>query len=538
MPTRVLTPALVEEYYRDGAWQERKLYEVVDEIADRRPDAVAVVDQHERLTYRELSDRSSSLARWLLDQALADGDAVAIQSGNRTMLAVGHLACGRVGATFLPLATTWRQTEIAHLLRTAKVPVVVVPGPDRGVDFLEIVQDVRGGLPDLRVVAISEGDAHSDDVINIEGVLKEAGERVAVHHDPDAPRYVMVTSGTTGMPSMGLWTDNNLWIMLQQYIAAVRMDQDDVTVGLAPGGTGATGYLYAVLAPLLAGATSVLLEHWDPRAALDLIESERATTVTAVPAQSIKLLQDETIAERDFSALRAVTNAGAALAPDVAVGIERTFGCRVNQCYGATDGGTATISSIDDPAAKRHHTIGRPLAKTEIRLLDADRRDVDRGGIGEITWRGPTKTTGYLNDPERDAAMFFGDGWYTSGDLGQIDEDGYLHIVGRSKDLIIRGGQNISPRELEDYMISMPGVSEVAVVGVPDPVMGERTCAVIVPRPGAEITLDAVVAYLEAQQVARFKLPERLELRDDLPRGVGGKVTKNVLRDELAGGVS
>jgi len=535
MPTRDLTPALVEEYYRAGAWQERKLYEVVDEIADRRPDSVAVADQHERLSYRELTERSSSLARWLLEQDLADGDAVAIQSGNRTMLAVGHLACGRVGATFVPLATTWRQTEIAHLLRTAKAPVVIVPGAERGVDFLQIVNDVRGDLPDLRVVALSEGDAQADDVVNIEGRLKESGERVAVHHDPDAPRYVMVTSGTTGVPRMGLWTDNNLWYFMQSYIRAVHLTEDDVAVGLAPAGTGATGYVFAALAPMLAGATSVLLEHWEPRAALDLIESERATTVTAVPTQSIKLLQDDTISDRDFSSVRAFTNAGAALPADTAAEIDRVFGCRVNQCYGATDGGVPVMTTIDDPADKRYTSIGRPLDNAEVRLIDAEQNEVGPGGTGEIAWRGATKTPGYLNDPERDAAMFFGDGWYSSGDLGEFDAEGFLHIVGRSKDLIIRGGQNISPRELEDYLISMPGVSEVAVVGVPDPVMGERTCAVIVPRPGAQVTLEGVVAFLEGQQVAKFKLPERLELRDDLPRGAGGKVTKNAIREELAG---
>lgn len=533
MPTREVTRDLVDEYYRDGAWQARKLYDVVDEIADRRPDAPAVADQHERLTYRELSDRSSALARWLQEQDLADGDAVAIQSGNRTMLAVGHLACGRVGATFLPLATTWRQTEMAHLLRTSKAPVVVVPGPEKGVDFLQIVEDIRDGLPDLRVVALSEGEDRGK-VASIAARLQERGERVAAHHDPDVPRYVMVTSGTTGVPRMGLWTDNNLWYFMQSYIEAVHLTEEDVAVGLAPAGTGATGYVFAVLAPMLTGASSILLEHWDPRSALDLIESERATTVTAVPTQSIKLLQDDSIEGRDFSSVRAFTNAGAALPADTAAALDDVFGCKVNQCYGATDGGVPVMTSVDDPAEKRYHSIGRPLDKAEVRLIDAEQNEVAPGGVGEIIWRAATKTPGYFNDPERDAAMFFGDGWYTSGDLGQFDEDGYLHIVGRSKDLIIRGGQNISPRELEDYLISMPGVSEVAVVGVPDPVMGERTCAVIVPRPGAEITLASVTEYLSAQQVAKYKLPERLELRDDLPRGTGGKVTKNVLRDELA----
>lgn len=535
MPTRELTPALVEEYYRDGAWQHRKLYEIVDEIAERRPDAVAVADQHERLTYRDLVERSNALARWLLEKDLADGEAVAIQSGNQTMLAVGHLACGRVGATFVPLATSWRQTEIAHLLRTSKAPVVVVPGPERGIDFLGIVDDVRADLPDLRVVAISEGDANRADVVNIEARLAEHGPRVAKHKDPDEPRYVMVTSGTTGVPRMGLWTDNNLWYFMQEYIEAVHLTEDDIAVGLAPAGTGATGYVFAVLAPMLVGATSVLLEHWEPRAALDLIESERATTVTAVPTQSIKLLQDETIEGRDFSAVRAFTNAGAALPAETAAELDRVFSCRVNQCYGATDGGVPVMTSIDDPDEKRYTTVGRPLKKAQIRLIDPDQVEVGPGGSGEITWRAATKTPGYFNDPERDAAMFFGDGWYTSGDLGEFDDDGYLHIVGRSKDLIIRGGQNISPRELEDYLIGMAGVSEVAVVGVPDPVLGERTCAVIVPRPGAEVTLEGVVAFLVDQQVAKYKLPEQLELRDDLPRGAGGKVTKNALRDELAG---
>ncbi|HUF98756.1 MAG TPA: fatty acid--CoA ligase family protein, partial [Ilumatobacter sp.] len=270
-----------------------------------------------------------------------------------------------------------------------------------------------------------------------------------------------------------------------------------------------------------------------PESALDLLVSERADLATAVPTQVIKMLQDKTVANRDYSSLRVFTNAGAALPPDVAADVETTFGCTIQAVYGSTDGGVPVMTRITDPPIKRFTTVGRLLPETDLRLVDADLREVSAGEPGEIVFRGPTKTQGYLNEPERTAEAFVDDGWYRSGDLGRMDDDGYLSIVGRVKDVIIRGGQNLSPREVEDLIATHPSVSEVGVVGIPDAVYGERACACIALRPGHGVELGELNSFLESRDIAKYKLPERLELFDELPKSAGGKVSKVELRQQV-----
>jgi len=333
---------------------------------------------------------------------------------------------------------------------------------------------------------------------------------------------------------MSQWTDNNLSFLLRDYARAVGMGPGDVAAAIAPANTGATGYLFPVLAPLLCGAGAVLLEDWGPAAALDLLEAERATHAAAIPTQLVRMLQDPRIGARDFSAVRVITSAGAPLTPDTAQQTEETFGCAVTTVYGSTDGGVITVTRTTDPVAKRRTTVGRPIPGGEVVLRDPLGDPVPDGTPGEVTWRTPTKSFGYLNDDERTGAMFRGDGWFYSGDLGSLDEDGYLSITGRSKDLIIRGGQNISPLEIEQIVARHAAVSEVAVVGIPDPVFGERTCACVVLRPGvAALALDELTGYMQAQEIAPYKLPERLEIFAELPRTAGGKLSKVTLRSEV-----
>jgi acyl-CoA synthetase (AMP-forming)/AMP-acid ligase II len=532
VPVPSLTQDKIDSLYAAGIWQPRTLHEVVDEIAARRTDAPAVADQHERLTYGELVRRSHVLADWLLGLGIEPGAAVAVQSPNRIALALTHLACDRADLMYVPLSSAWRHAEMAHLLETSEAQVLVVPQAHGGFDHVAMVQELRDKLPRLRCVGTLDGPAPGAD-FDFDVVSSEGDGRVQVDRDPNLPRYVMITSGTTDLPRASLWTDNNLWCFMQMFIDSMELTEDDVCVGLCPANTGATGYVYAVLGPLLVGASSILLEEWDPRAALDLIETERATTATAVPTQVLKMLQDETLAERDFSSLRVFTNAGAAMPPSAARAMEAAFGCVSQVCYGATDGGVPAMTHVRD-GEKRYTTVGRVSPIGEVRLVDAHGDEVAPGESGELWWRSPTKTFGYLNEPERDEAAWAQGGWYRSGDLARVDDEGYLSIVGRSKDLIIRGGQNISPQELENLLAQHPAVAEVSVIGVPDIVYGERTCACVVPVAGQPVTLDDLVSFLEQRQVAKFKLPERLEVFPELPRSAGGKVTKVGLRAAVA----
>jgi non-ribosomal peptide synthetase component E (peptide arylation enzyme) len=365
----------------------------------------------------------------------------------------------------------------------------------------------------------------------VRDVLGKSCARVAVNTDANAARYVMVTSGTTSLPKMSLWTDNNLWYFGKTWTEAVAMSFKDRAVGLAPAGTGSVGYVYAVLFPVLKGATSIIQEIWSPSAALVLLKRERATHVTAVPTQLVKMLRELGAASIDLPSLRAVTSGGATMPPEFAKRLEETWNCRIQTVYGSTDGGVALMTRLEDPKEMRHVTVGRALPLTDVKVIAENGQSVNAGDTGEIVWRGPSKTFGYLNEAERTQEAFAVGGYFRSGDLGTMDSDGYVRIVGRAKDIIIRGGQNISPRELEEAIGLHPSVAESAVVGLPDTVYGERICAVVALRAGAALDLAQLVAFLTRSGIARFKLPERLEIVGSLPTNAAGKVSKADVRD-------
>ena len=419
-----------------------------------------------------------------------------------------------------------------HLLDLSGARAAILPEPVKDFDFVETVAGIRDALPDLETV-VGSGVGRAGD-LTLEELFVGGDDDVNRRQDPNAPYLAMPTSGTTDLPHLSAWTDNDLWFFLSQYRAAVELTPDDVTVGLAPASTGSTGYVFPVLAPLLSGASSVLLEHWQPFAALDLIARERATGATAIPTQVIKMLACEDGAQLTFPSLRFFTNAGAAMPPDQAKAVEQRFGCTIQAVYGASDGGVPVMTRLTDPPDKRFFTVGQVLPHTGLRLIGEDLKDVPAGERGEIVWRNPTKSYGYVNEAQRSDAAFWKEGWYRSGDLGEFDEDGYLRIVGRAKDLIIRGGQNISPREIEEAIARHPSVLEVAVVGYPDAVYGERVCACVVPQQGAPLTFDQLTEHLEAQGIAKFKFPERLEHFDALPRSAGEKINKVAIRETVA----
>ena len=531
MPIRAMTPELIGPYYEQGLWRPETLTDLLDTHVRRTPGALAVADQHERLTYAEFAGRSAAFAGWLIENEVGPGSVVAIQTGNRVSLALAHLACSRADLVFVPLSTHWRRTEMESLLRRSGVSVLVLPPATEQTDFFATVNAMRDDLPRLRLVGGTDGLAADFD---FDAVLKTGPASCSRPRQADHPRFITITSGTTDTPKMSQWTDNNLSFLLRDYAEAVGMGPGDVAAAIAPANTGATGYLFPVLAPLLCGAGAVLLEDWGPAAALDLLEAERATHAAAIPTQLVRMLQDPRIGSRDFGAVRVITSAGAPLTPDTARQTEEAFGCAVTTVYGSTDGGVITVTRTTDPVAKRRTTVGLPIPGGEVVLRDPLGDPVPNGTPGEVTWRTPTKSFGYLNDDERTGAMFRGDGWFHSGDLGSLDKDGYLSITGRSKDLIIRGGQNISPLEIEQIVARHEAVSEVAVVGIPDPVFGERTCACVVLRPGATgLDLDELTAYMRAQEIAPYKLPERLEIFAELPRTAGGKQSKVTLRSEV-----
>ena len=314
----------------------------------------------------------------------------------------------------------------------------------------------------------------------------------------------------------------------------MKVTEDDHAVTLAPASTGATGYVFPILLPLLIGASCSLLERWNGAdEALAFIEQSNATYAVAVPAQMTMLVASSNIHEAKFDRLTRFGNAGAPLPMETALKIEALMSCKIHNIYGATDGGVPVGTLLDDPDEKRLGTAGVLMPGEEIRLVDENYDDVPEGGRGEILMRGANKSYGYLASPGDNARAWVGDGWYATGDLGEIDPGNYLRIVGRKNDMIIRGGQNISPLEVEEMLLEHTSIADVAVAAMPDKVLGERACAFAVLKEGESLSFDEMIGFLSSKKMAKYKLPERLEIRESFPTSAGGKTQKGVLTEEV-----
>jgi len=531
----------VEEFRRRGFWKGKLLVDYFDERCSENPDKTALIDSRGSLTYGEVYARTRCLAMSFARLGIGAGDVVAVQAPNWSELIISHLALDRIGTIFLPLHDGFRHQEMHHILSKSHAKALIFPASYHGFEHRELVDKLRSELPELRHVVVMrsearEGELAFETLATEECFEEQKGKSLLADRrpDPSEPLQVMVSSGTTSLPQCSVFCDNAQAFKIRDHFGsyACHLGPDDIAAAIAPAGTGATGYSYAMLAPLLHGGTSVLLERWSGNAsaeALDLITKYRCTYAVVIPTQLVKLVNTPGIDDYDFSSLRFITNAGAKLAPSVAEAAERLFGCVVQTIYGATDAGVPTMTTIDDPANKRR-TVGRVLEGQDLMIVDDKGHPVGEEIPGEIWWRGANAGFGYLNSPEATKAIWDDDGWYHSGDIGVMDGDGYLSIVGRKKDMIIRGGRNISPGKIEEILLLHSKVMDVAVIPVLQEELGEIACAVVIPNPKMDKpTLAELNEFLLAEEYAVWLQPERLELVDDFPRNVGGKVDKSKL---------
>jgi non-ribosomal peptide synthetase component E (peptide arylation enzyme) len=533
----ITQPHKAAEYRAKGFWKDRTVYERLRESALVEPGKTAIIDSERRFTYADVLRTVDTIAGNLLTLDLPKGSVVAVQCKNAAELPLMHMAAQRVGLLYLPLHDSWRETEVEHTLSRSEAKVLVIPGVYRDFDHGAMIQGMIDRLP-LKHVFVLDGKP---------GPFRDFAELLKPHSfstadldgqraDPDHPATVMLSGGTTSLSKISLWSSNNLLDALDGYAKAVGYERSDVTAAIAPAGTGATGYVYGLLAPLIFGGTSVILPRWkDPEDAIRMILDYRCSHAIGIPTQLTMMVPGlQQRKPEDFSFFKVFTNAGAPLTYETGKQVEHLMGCKIQTLYGATDAATAIQSTIHDPQEKRLGTAGSVVPGFECMLWDAEGREVPEGEPGEVVWRGPSKSWTYLNDFVNSRAVFTADGFYRSGDLGQFDKDGYLRIVGRIKDMVLRGGRNISPRTIEEPMMTHPAVLEFAVAAMPDPVLGERACAFAMLKPGKSLTFDEMIAFLTEAKLAVWQLPERLEIVEDMPRSTGGKIAKAQLTAMVA----
>lgn len=518
-PTR-LDAGLAREHADRGFWQDHLVDEYLADAALRTPDALAVVDRGTSWSYRRLNDAVNRFASAIATRGIGRGDVVTWMLPNWIESLIVHQAALRLGAISNPVIPIYRHNETTFILRQAGSNIVVVPKVFRGFDYAGMVDDIRPDLDDLQTVVVVGADP-GDDLLRFEDVLDEGDV------DPIAPTgrsaddvaLLLYTSGTTSSPKGALHSHNTLDFENRSVIDLYSLTSDDVVFMPSPV-THIIGVLYGMQLPFMLGVPVVLLDVWEPGRALELIEEHSCSFVVAATPFLHGLVHHPTLPDRDVSSLRVFACGGADVPPELIRTATEALGCTVSRGYGSTEFPTATGSNASDPLEKRAQTDGRPYGPTEVRV-EAD---------GQLLVRGPEMFLGYL-DASLNADAFTSDGWLRTGDLARLDADGYIEITGRQKDIIIRGGENISAKEIEDMLFEHPLVADIAVVSSPDPVLVEKVCAVVVPESGAEIVLQDLVDWLVARRIARQKLPERLIVLDSLPRNASGKVQKFKLRD-------
>ncbi len=537
IPTR-LTAAAADRLTRGGYWPNTTFVAVFMSTAGARPGKTAVVDDRRRLTYAELRDRTLRLAGALSARGIGAGDVVSTILPNRAEAVALFYAANHLGAVVNPIVPIYGAREIRFILRQVESVAVVVPDRFRGVAFPTLIDGVVSDVPSLRE-RIVVGDTARKGWLVFEQLwdAEAAGMAPALPSggiDPNAVTMILYTSGTTADPKGVLHSNNTLLCECQTTVRYHGLSADEVFVMPSPV-SHIAGLLYGVMLPIVLGATSVLMETWDPEQFLALVERERGTYSAGATPFLQGVLDCPHLERYDTRSLRLFPCGGADVPPELIRRAMRCLGVRSGRGYGSTEFPSITSSAGPDvPEAKRAVTDGLPIGANEIELRDVDGRRVAVGEEGEIWAQGPELCLGY-RDPALDAEAFDALGFFRTGDLGVLDGDGYLTVTGRLKDIIVRGGEKLSAKEIEDLLFEHPEVESVAVVPIPDRALGERVCAVVVPaRPEAPPTLPELVRFLEEKELSRRKLPERLEIVEALPTTASGKVAKQLLKERLA----
>ncbi|MFI5341922.1 MAG: AMP-binding protein [Candidatus Methylomirabilales bacterium] len=521
-----LTRELIERFAPSGHWGTETFYQILERQAVAHPEREALVDRSHRVTYGELKVRVDRVAARLGALGIGRGDVVTIQLPNWVEFAYVFFALERLGAVANQIGPDFRSREVEYIIRFSESRAFVCPASFKGFDYVAMIEELRPKLPDLKVVCVLGGRGNGmlslDDVVYGEDSTSLRAELVGAN---DVVRMAF-TSGTTGNPKGVIHSHNTTLSTCWTLNRDMNVTERDVFLIYLPLGLN-WGYLTLVQA-VLAGARAVLLDQFSGRAALELIDRERVTFIPTAPASIISMLNEPTLGRFDLSSLRVVITGGASCPIETI----REFRARMHgsliELYGMLETGFHTYTRLSDDPEAVTGTVGKRSSGMGLRLIDEHCRDVPPGAEGEIAADGPSVHLGYHKNPAANAELFTADGWFRTGDLGQFDQAGNLKIVGRLKEMINRGGKKFFPREIEEILYTHPKILHAAIVGVPDPRLGERNCLCVIPRPGERVSLEEIVAFLK-DSVATYKLPEMVEIFEDLPFTPTGKIQRHVL---------
>lgn len=536
MDLDVFSPETIRRHTADGWWDDVTLAQRIATHATTKPDAPAYLgDGGFVVTWREHHEQSTRLAAAFASLGLRRGDPLGLLLPDGPTAHLAYVAAEKAGLVGIGIGPRAGTREIAHLLHETGATTLLTMPAHRGVpaDALHAELVAAGAVLDRRLV-LDHGIGRfslQDDAAPVGLPAFDVASAAVARRALGANElfFVNSTSGTTGLPKCVMHTMNR-WKYFHK--KCVQFRDDDVFMVVVPSPFG-FGLWMAHFSPTMLGAPTVLTAEFDVDATIEAIERHRVTVLAAVTTQVLMMLRSPRLDTADLSSLRIVQSGGERVPHEPAAEFERRTGSTILQFYGSNEAGCVCGTTMQDDEHHRLGTAGRIFPEMHVRLFDDDGNDTTASGVGRSACLGPGITPGYYGNDDANRKLFRDDGWMYLGDIVQIDEDGYLRVVGRTADFIIRGGHNISAPAVEEELLAHPAVAMAAVVGMPDDVVGERVCAYLVTKDAAPLTLDEVVALLGTRGVSKTMWPERIVLVDDLPQGSGGKVGKAALRDDI-----
>ncbi len=539
----LLAPRRAESVAK-GFWHDRTINDDLDACLASCPDKIALTavqvetNAVRRFTYRELTRLADRIAVGLSRLGVGRNDVVAMQLPNWWQFSLLYFACTRIGAVLNPLMPIFRERELSFMLKHGEAKVMIVPKVYRGFDHEAMVRGLMPTLPSLvRLIVVDGGGADDfDALLTTPEWEKEADARSILSANrpgPDDITQLIYTSGTTGEPKGVMHSANTLMANIIPYAQRLNLGADDVILMASPMAH-QTGFMYGLMMPVMLKASAILQDVWEPMKAAALIRGEQVTFTMA----STPFLTDLTRAVGESGeavpTLKTFLCAGAPIPGPLVERAQAGLGAKIVSAWGMTENGAVTLIKLDDDDRLASTTDGCPLAGVEVKVVDGEGSALPSGEIGKLLVRACSNFGGYLKRPQWNGTD--AEGWFDTGDLAYVDAQGYIRISGRSKDVIIRGGENIPVVEVEALLYKHPAVAQVAIVAYPDDRLGERACAVVVPKSGEMIDLAGMVDFLKSLRLAVQYIPEKLIVCDAMPATPSGKIQKFRLRDMLRDG--
>ena len=531
-------PEFAARYRARGYWEDRSIADIFAELFAKYGDRVAVIDRDRFVTYAQLNERATRLALNLLDEGLKPRDRVVMQLPNVAEFAYLYFALQKIGCIPIMALPTHRYREMSQFVELSGAVACAAPDRVRDFDYGELIRRIRDASKTLRLGIIlgdaPEGFLSLTDLIRRQSQRPlEELEKIAI--DPEDPALFQLSGGTTGVPKLIPRTHNDYVYNSKMAASVTAVGPGKILLDILPLAHNLPLACPGLQGFLLRGGKVVLANTTRGEDIFPLIERHRVTHIHAVPALLIRWINDPLIKKFDLSSLEVIQSGGQRLQPEVRRRTKELIpSVTVQENFGMAEGMLMFVR-LDDPEEVRMETVGRPISPDdEVRLVDDGDNEVAPGEVGEFLARGPYTLRGYYGVPEYNARAFTTDGFYRSGDLMRQHPSGNYMVEGRKKDLINRGGEKISAEEIENLILTHPAVQNVACVPMPDPILGERMCACVILRQGRTLTLEDLIAFLTKEEIAKHKLPERLEIIGDFPLSPFGKVSKKDLTEKIA----